>query len=76
MSQFKLNPETDFTPSQLRDWLNKNYGTKDSGRPFTNSDVYMYARRMYLPEQYSGKKITVIENVEIGIKILRLTDKK
>lgn len=76
MTHFKLNPETDFTPSQLRDWLNKNFTTKESGKPFTNSDVYMYTKRGHLPDFYTGAKITVIENKSIGIKILRLITKK
>lgn len=72
MSNFKLNPETDFTPIQLREWLNRKFSTKISGRPFTNQDVYCYARRGYLPKEYTGAEIKFVENNEIGVKILRL----
>lgn len=75
MKHIQLNPETDFTPSQLRDWLNRQYTTKSSGRPFTNSDVYQYTKRGHLPEEYTGADIEVIEDTSIGLKILRLTFK-
>jgi len=75
MTTIKLNPETDFTPSQLRDWLNKTYSTKSTDRPFTNSDIYMYTKRGYLPDVYSGAKIEIVKTENIGIKVLRLTFK-
>jgi|688.fasta_scaffold833502_2 hypothetical protein len=76
MEQIKLNRDTDFTPSQLRDWLSRHYTTKESGRPFTNADVYQYEKRGRLPDAYSGADITVLEDAAIGIKVLRLTLKK
>jgi len=73
MTTIKLNSGTDYTPAQLREWLNEKYGAKQTGKPFTNQDVFMYTRRGYLPDKYSGAKITVIKTGSIGIKLLRIS---
>ena len=72
MANVKLNSKTDYTPSQLKAYLNKKYGGKLTGKPFTNQDVFMYTKRGYLPPVYSGAKIEVINSEGISIKILRL----
>ena len=76
MKQIRLNKETDFTPSQLRDYLNKTFTTKVSGRPFTNSDIYQYSKRGKLPDEYGGYEIKIIEDEKIGIKVLRVNFEK
>jgi hypothetical protein len=72
MANIKLNSDTDFTPAQLREWLNKKYGSKQSGKLFTNQDIFMYTKRGYLPPVYSGAQIAILKTNGIGIKILRL----
>ena len=69
---FVLNPKTDFTPKQLKEFLNNKYGTKTGGRPFTNADIYTYTKRGKLPHEYGDNVIQVIYNESIGVKILRL----
>ena len=67
-----LNSQTDYTPKQLRESLNKLFGGKSSGKLFTNQDIFMYTRRGNIPEEYGGQKIKIVSNESIGIKILRI----
>lgn len=67
-----LNRDTDFTPSALVRWLNDEFESKTSGREFTIRDVQQYTMRGFLPKQYGGNVIEVIEEDEIGIKVLRI----
>jgi hypothetical protein len=72
MTNVKLNSKTDYTPTQLKAYLNKKYGGKITGKPFTNQDIFMYTKRGYLPPIYSGTKIEVMQTNGIGIRILRV----
>ena len=66
------NPNTDFTLVGLRDKLNEKYGVKKNGKPFTNQDIFMYARRGNLPKSCGG---FTIEKIEIlGKQILRIKE--
>lgn len=65
-----LNPKTDFTPKQLKDFLEQKYNKKSSGKNFTNQDVYAYALRGRLPDAYSGKSIEIL-NFK-GVRMYRL----
>lgn len=67
-----LYQDTDFTPGALVKWLNEKFETKASGNEFSFRDVQQYTMRGFLPKQYGGYAIEVIEDSAIGIKILRL----
>lgn len=68
----KLTEKRDFTMTALMNYLNKEYGGKRSGAEFNVRDIQQYTIKGRVPKAYGGKKIKVIENKIIGIKILRL----
>ncbi len=71
-----LKQGKDYTPSKLRDLLNTQFGEKKSGKKFTNQDIYQYAKRGYLPDEYGGLILKHIDNDAMGVKVLRLFPKK
>jgi hypothetical protein len=68
----QLNTDTDFTLASLRDYLNERFGQKSSGKPFTIQDIQGYEAKRHIPDAYGGYEVQVLENEEIGIKLLRL----
>jgi len=69
---FMLYPGMDYTTSALVDFLNEKYELKKTGKPFLLGDIQQYLRRGYLPKAYGHHPISVLENEEIGIKIIRV----
>ena len=70
-----INTETDFTLTQLTEYLNKKYKEKKSGKPFTTTDVQMYEVRGGLPK-YLGDFSSERINIKPGLHLLRLTENK
>jgi hypothetical protein len=69
---FMLYPGMDFTTSALADYLNEKYKTKKTGQKFLIGDIQQYLRRGYLPRPYGHHPISIVENEQIGIKIVRV----
>lgn len=69
---FLLHPGQDFTTSALVDFLNEKYGGKKTGKPFTIGDIQQYIRRGFLPKSYGNCEIEVVENEQIGVKVIRV----
>lgn len=69
-----IDPDTDFTCSQLARFLNRVFGTKKTGTPFTNQDVYSYSKRGSLPEEYGGFKIARVKIPSVGVTVMRIRE--
>ena len=69
-----VDPDTDFTCSKLAKFLNDVFGSKKTGKKFTNQDVYNYSLRGKLPNEYGGFKIIRVEVQEVGVTIMRIKD--
>lgn len=74
--EMKLTPSIDFTAPKLVDHLNTTYGSKKTGKSFTVGDIQQYLRRGFLPKSYGGQLLQIVENEQIGLKVIRLVDKK
>lgn len=48
---------TQYTLTGLKDYLQKNFGDKNSGKPFNDQDVAGYVKRGKLPDHFGGDKI-------------------
>lgn len=76
MEVIELKEGRDYTMSALVKALNKEYGSKRSGKEFTLGDIQQYVRRGFIPRLYGGQDIEVVENEKVGVKVLRLISKK
>lgn len=59
--------KNEYSISSLKTYLEKNFGKKFSGQPFTTSDIHSYIKRGYLPHRYGGNalKMKVVNGVKI-----------
>ena len=70
-----LQVNKDYTPTKLKDFLNKKFGSKKSGKLFTYQDIYQYVLRGHIPYEYGGHPLTQIDDSGTGIKLLRIGEK-
>lgn len=61
-----------YTMKGLVNYLNKTYGGKKTQKPFNASDICGYVVKGILPVEYGGKRIKIIENDIIGIKLYEI----
>lgn len=69
-----IDPDMDFTCSQLAKFLNEIFGTKKTGNKFTNQDVYNYSKRGSLPDEYGGFDIERVNVPSVGVTVMRIRD--
>jgi len=69
--QLVLEKGTDMTLQRFVEWLNENF-TKESGKRFSSQDVYGYIDRGNLPYHLGMYKVKIIEDAEIGVKVVRV----
>lgn len=67
-----LTAYQDFSTSKLVSYLNDKHEGKRTGTPFTMNDIQQYIRRGKLPVRIGNHPIEVIENEEIGVKVIRV----
>jgi hypothetical protein len=61
-----------FTTSKLVEFLNEAYGEKKTGKPFSSNDIQQYLRRGKLPVYAGGHPIQLVENEDIGTKLIEV----
>lgn len=72
-----IDQQNDFTPSQLKDYLNDKIGNKSSGKQFTYQDIQQYTMRGKLPVEYGGFDIeTKVKNQYLTILTIKGLRKK
>lgn len=59
-----------YTLTTLADYLNNTYGSKRTGKKFTQGDVQSYIRRGYLPK-YLGT-INIVQKKDLPGKVYQL----
>lgn len=62
--------ENQYSIKSLKDFLNKKYNGKLTGKPFNDSDIAQYCLRGNLPHRYGGNQIKV--STVKGFKIIEL----
>ena len=58
----------------MADYLNDVFLHKESKRPFTSADVYMYVRHGSIPMRYGGFKVSVVKISDRRGRLIKLHD--
>ena len=64
-----------FRPTELMNYMNDLFGSKVTGRPFTQADINAYIVKGHVPSHYGGFKIVKLKQYDFKGCLVKLEDR-